>query len=158
VPVFVWVILGIVVAIVLLCGGTFVVLGILANSAGNAIKTGGSSIVNTIGASASAGLFDTALSTGNYNEAYSYLGGNLAKKYSAATLQQKWEALAGGTDTIQGINTRFGAPRDIGNNQTTIDWIITPSGKPAVTVVLTMDEGTNDWKIIDAKPDLIPSP
>jgi hypothetical protein len=158
VPVFVWVIIGIVVAIILLCGGIAVATGLFLNSAANAVKSGSGSILNTFGAAASAGLFDAALTTGNYEEAYSYLGGDLAKRYSAATLQQKWEALGGGANTIQSINSRFGAPRDVGNNQSSIDWIITPPNKPAVTVVLTLDEGTNDWKIIDAKPDLIPNP
>jgi hypothetical protein len=154
VPIFVWILGGILIFFIA-CGAIvyFTVFATL-NSAGSAIRSG----LNTAGAAASAGLFDAAMSSGSYQQAYSYLGGNLANRYSAATLQQKWEALGGGTNTIQGINSRIGAPRDVGNNQTTIDWIITPPNKPAVTVVLTLDQGSNDWKIIDAKPDLIPSP
>jgi hypothetical protein len=144
---------GIVVAIVLLCGGTLLAIRSLANSAGDAITN----IANTAGAGLSATAFDLALESGSYEDAYSYLGGDLAKSYSAAKLQQKWEALAG-SDSAFSINSRFGAPKDIGNNRTTIDWIITPPNGSSKTVVLTLDEGTKDWKIIAAQPDLIPNP
>jgi hypothetical protein len=153
VPVFVWILGGILVFLV----ACVLVFYFTIFAAGNALKNAGTTLGNTIGASASAAAFDLAMETGSYQEAYSYLGGNLAKNYSAATLQQKWEALQGAGSSFS-VSTRVGAPRDIGNNQTNIDWIITPPNKPAVTVTLTMDQGTNDWKIIDAKPALIPNP
>jgi hypothetical protein len=153
VPVFVWVLGGILLFVILCAAISYFTIFAAFNSAGSAIKGG----LNTIGAAASATAFDLALETGSYEDAHSYLGGDLARNYSADKLQQKWEALAGSEGTFS-INSRFGAPKDIGNNRTTIDWIITPPTGSSKTVVLTLDEGTNDWKIIDAKPDLIPNP
>jgi hypothetical protein len=149
IPIWLSVTIGILVVFVLVCGGIVVATGMLVNSAGNAITSG----LSTAAAGITAVGFTTDMEFGNYDEAYSYLGGNLAKNYSAATLKQKWEALAGnGT-----INTHLGDPKASGN-QTKINWVITPPGKSSVTIELTMDEANNDWKIVDAKPNLIPNP
>ena len=149
VPTIVWVLGGILVFIIACSAIAYFAVIATVNSAGTAITNG----LSTAAAGITAAGFTTDMEFGNYDSAYSYLGGNLAKNYSAATLKQKWEALAG-TGTV---STHLGDPKASGN-QTKINWVLTPPGRSSITVELTMDEANNDWKIIDAKPDLIPNP
>jgi len=145
----VWVLGGILLFIIA-CGAIayFTVFAAL-NSAGTAIKDVG----NTFGAGLTATAFDLALSTGDYETAHSYLGGDLANRYSTNQLKTKWEAL-----TADGsVSTHFGSPKT-SNGNTVITWTVVPPGKSSVDVVLTMSDSNNDWKIIAAQPDLIPNP
>ena len=85
--------------------GVFVVLG-------SAVK-GISNVVDVAGAAAFATKFDTDLSSGNWQAAQKDLGGDLANRYSASTLQSKWQALMG-TDKTAGVTGEIGQPRDFG--------------------------------------------
>ncbi|MEO8285437.1 MAG: hypothetical protein ABI670_03260 [Chloroflexota bacterium] len=152
VPVFVWVILAVLGVFALLCGGIFWAVASFTNSAGKLVTTG----LSTGVAGLTAVGFTTAMQLGEYETAHSYLAGDLANNYTTAKLKQKWEALGGDGGTFD-INERLGEPVSNGD-RTTIVWTVTPPGKSAVSIELTMDSEKGDWKIIDAKPDLIPNP
>lgn len=149
VPTFVWVLVGIVVVFVLICGGILLAIRALTNSAADALQGVG----DTFGAGITATAFDLALTTGDFETAHSYLGGDLANRYTTNQLKDKWEALSGDGS----VSTHFGSPKT-SNGKTTIVWTVVPPGKSAEDIVLTMDDSKNDWKIIAAQPDLIPNP
>ncbi len=151
VPAWVWIIGGILLFFAICIIGFFVIIG-------GAVK-GITGVVDVAGAAAFATKFDTDLSSGSWQAAHNDLGGDLANRYSASTLQSKWQALVG-TGTTSGLSGEIGQPRDSGNN-TIIPWTITGSNGKTYNVdlyVQKLSSSADSLKIVDAKPDLIPSP
>ncbi len=151
VPAWVWIIGGILLFFAICIIGFFVIIG-------GAVK-GITGVVDVAGAAAFATKFDTDLSSGSWQAAHNDLGGDLANNYSASKLQSKWQALVG-TGTTSGLSGEIGQPRDSGNN-TIIPWTITGSNGKTYSVdlyVQKLSSSADSLKIVDAKPDLIPSP
>lgn len=152
VPVVVWVLGGVFVLIIGCFLAAYFLIFAAANTAKNALQSAG----DTIGAGLTAVSFTTAMETGQYETAHSFLGGDLANRYSVKDLQTKWEALQGSQGSFS-VRTDLGEPR-ASNGHTTMQWKITPPDKKLRTVDLIIDNVNKDWKIVDAQPDLIPSP
>jgi hypothetical protein len=151
VPAWVWIIGGVVLFFAICIIGFFVILG-------GAVK-GLSGVVNVAGAAAFVTKFDTDLTAGNWQAAHNDLGGGLATRYSASTLQSKWQALMG-TDNTAGVSGEIGQPRD-SSDSTIIPWTITGANGKSYTIdmyVQKLSSSSDSLKIVDAKPDLIPSP
>lgn len=151
VPAWVWIIGGIVLFFAICIIGFFVILG-------GAVK-GLSGVVNVAGAGVFVADFDRNMSSGNWQAAQKELGGGLATRYSASTLQSKWQALMG-TDTTAGVSGEIGSPRDSADS-TIIPWTITGANGKSYTIdmyVQKLSSSSDSLKIVDAKPDLIPSP
>jgi hypothetical protein len=143
------VILGIVGVLVIGCILFFVAIGLLVNRAGQAIEETG----NTINAGVTFTSFDIAMATGNYEDAHSYLGGELADRYTPQELQRRWEALGGGTTP-----TTTTSEPTMSGNAVTLTWTITPENGSSRNVAITLEQVGSDWKITRADPDLIPQP
>jgi hypothetical protein len=153
VPAIVWILGSIALVIVLCVVGVMVML--------NALGNGLVGAVNTAGALVTATEFSTAMSTGSYDTAHDLLSGDLASRYSEATLQSKWEALVGADNTFT-VNSDFGTPRTDGN-RTVVPWTIEGQNGKTYKVDLYFSQisgSSNDsvLQIVDAKPDLIPAP
>ncbi|HST04724.1 MAG TPA: hypothetical protein VLQ48_08310 [Chloroflexia bacterium] len=149
VPAWVWIVGGIVLFFVL----CFVALYALVFSVGKGIT----SVVNVVGAAAYAETFSTDMASGNYQGAHDTLGSNLANRYSVNTLQSKWEALVGANTFDSGT---MGSPRTSGDN-VIIPWTINGANGKTYNVdlyVSNVSSSADSLKIVDAKPDLIPSP
>lgn len=143
------VLIGLFVALLLACGLGYWLLMRAADEAGKAL-TGAS---DTIGASFAVLGFDIALATNDYEGAHDYLGGDLANRYSVADLEQRWEALSSnGSVTTEPSDVRMSGGRP------QVVWSLTPSGGTKKEVTLTLEQSGDDWKIVEANPDLIPSP
>jgi hypothetical protein len=119
-------------------------------------ELGVTDFTSTAGATITASLFDLSMSTGSYDSAHEYLGGDLATRYSSQDLQDGWEALEGSGGAFS-VQSEMGEGTTSGD-QVLIDWTITPENGDPKTVTLTLEESNNDWKIVDAQPELIPSP
>ncbi len=143
------VLIGLFVVILLMCGLVYWFVVRAVDEGTKAITNAG----DQIGATLTAASFDISLSANSYESAHDLLGGDLANRYSAADIQQKWEALSADgfvTTDISDVKMSGGRPQVV--------WSLTPSGGTKKEVTLTMQQSGNDWKIVDASPDLIPSP
>lgn len=143
------VLIGLFVVILLMCGLVYWFVVKAVDEGTKAITNAG----DQIGATLTAASFDISLSANSYESAHDLLGGDLANRYSAADIQQKWEALSADgfvTTDISDVKMSGGRPQVV--------WSLTPSGGTKKEVTLTMQQSGNDWKIVDASPDLIPSP
>ena len=143
------VLIGLFVAVLLMCGLLYWFVVRAVDEGTKAITNAG----DQIGATFTAASFDIALSANSYESAHDLLGGDLANRYSAADLQEKWEALSAdgfvSTD-MSDVKMSGGRPQVV--------WSLTPSGGTKKDVTLTFQQSGDDWKIVDASPDLIPSP
>ena len=101
VPAVVWILGSIALVIVLCVVGIMITLGALGN--------GVVSLVNSAGALATAGEFTTSMSLGNYDSAHNLLSGDIASRYSTATLKSKWETLVGADNNLN-TNSDLGTP------------------------------------------------
>lgn len=152
VPAIVW-ILGTIAVLVILCVvGVMVTVGALGNAVVGA--------VNSAGALTTATEFTSSMSFGSYSTAHDLLSGDIATRYSEATLQSKWEALVGTDGTT--TNSDLGTPRSDGNRMI-VPWTIEGQNGKSYKVDLyisSITESSNDsvLQIVDAKPELIPSP
>ena len=144
------VLIGLLVALVLLCGIGFWVVGNVLNQAGKAVVGG----LDSIGAGIVVLSFESNLRTGEYKAAHDLLGGDLANRYSAADLQERWEALE-----ADGITATDTSDIELTGDRPQIVWSVTPGGGgDTKDITLTMSKSGDDWKIVDASPELIPSP
>lgn len=150
VPVWVWVILGIVVAIIAACALIYFLVLSAARSVtgavGNALDSAGAALVAT--------EFYTDLSSADYKDARALLSGDLANQYTTSVLQTRWEALVSTEDFVSPNVPTIGS---------------TQGDTTSITVRLTSTKGTHDirlqlkkqdssYVITSASPDLIPSP
>ena len=150
VPAWVWIIGGIVLFFAICIIGFFVILG-------GAVK-GLSGVVNVAGAVAYAESFNQDMSSGNYQSAHDTLGSDLANRYSVNTLQSKWQALVGEGNSFGA--GKIGSPRTSGDN-VIVPWTIDGANGKTYNVDLyisNLSSSKDSLKIVDAKPDLIPSP
>lgn len=151
-----WVLGGVLLVIVLCVVAVFATLAALGNFVGNATV----GFVNSAGGIASAGTFSTYMSSGQYAQARDMLSGDLANRYTEATLQSRWEALVGKNNTLS-VNTDLGNPRQDGD-RIVVPWTIEgANGKTYnVDLYITSLSSSNQsvMQIVDARPDLIPSP
>jgi hypothetical protein len=137
--------------------GCVFIFWMVSNAFNTAVNTTFSSIgaeLGDIGPYATAISFSTSMTFGKYDDAHTLLGGDLANRYNASTLKQRWEALSeDGTST--GVSNQLGSSRSLGSNRSSLDWVITtPQGDE--TVELIIEQQGNDWKIVEARPDLLP--
>ncbi len=149
VPVWVWVLLGIVGVLVIGCVLFFVATAVLVNQASKVAEETG----NTINAGLTFTGFDLAMTLGNYEDAHSYLGGELANRYTPEELQRRWEALGGGTTPTTNTSEPSASGKAV-----VLTWTITAGDGTEHEVKVTMEQVGSDWKITRADPDLIPQP
>lgn len=147
-PAWAWVLIGILGAILLLCGALYFFVVNTVNQAGTAIT----SSLDTFGAGLSFVTFDVAMSTGSYDTAHAVLNDDIGNQYSIDELQSRWEALGG----VGEVTTNTGEPVADGN-RTRIPWTIS-NGSDTYKVDVYMQQVDNEWKIVDAQPELIPAP
>jgi hypothetical protein len=154
VPVIVWIIGGVLLATIL---GCVLVFWMVSNAVGTAVNTTFSRIGNELGGfgpyATSIG-FTTSMTFGNYDDAHNYLSGDLANRYSADTLEQRWEALSTGEGSL-GVENSLGDVETLDANRSSVDWTVTtPNGDE--TIQLIMEPQGDEWKIVEARPDLLP--
>jgi hypothetical protein len=151
VPVIVWIIGGILLATILGCVLVFWMIGNAFNRVASTIE----SDLGGFGPNVAAIGFTTSMTFGQYQDALDYLSGDLAGRYDADTLQQRWEALSS-DGTSLGVENQLGSVRSLGNNRSSIDWTITTPNGNDETIELIIEEQGNEWKIVEARPDLLP--
>jgi hypothetical protein len=150
VPAIVWIIGGVLIATIIGCIIVALMVGAFFNRVGSSIEQG----LGEAGPSIAAIGFTAAMTFGQYDDAHNYLGGDLATRWSASTLEQRWEELSG-DGTSLGVENQLGDPRSLGSNRSSIDWIVTtPQGDE--TIELVIEEQGTEWKIVEARPDLLP--
>ncbi len=150
VPAVVWVLGGIFLFLILCVVGIWVAVSAFVSSAGHAL--------DTLGATGVASTFSLEMATGQFENAHDLLGGSLGTRYSATTLEDKWTALSG--DSTSSLSTDIGSPK-VDGDRVIIPWTITNAQGKQYHVDLymgTISSGNDAFQIVDAKPDLIPSP
>jgi hypothetical protein len=152
VPAIVWILGGVLLTIVLCVVAVFAIVAALGNAA-----VGG---LNSVGSLAVATTFTTSMSAGDYAGARDLLSGDLANRYTEATLESRWIALVGEDNTFN-VNSDLGTPRQDGN-RTVVPWTIEGQNgeQYKVDLYFTSLSASSDsvLRIVDAKPDLIPAP
>jgi hypothetical protein len=152
VPAIVWILGGVLLTIVLCVVAVFAIVAALGNAVVSAVNTGG--------ALATATKFSTFMSSGSYQSARDLLSGDIANRYTAATLESKWVALVG-EDSVFSVNADLGTPRQDGN-RVIVPWTIEGQNGKQYQVDLYISSLTPSsdavLQIVDAKPDLIPAP
>ncbi len=152
-PVIAWVLGGLVVAVLLICG-------IASFIAAQALNTGSRALTDAFGTvEASVGgipswLFYNDLNAGDYDSARDYLSDDLKREYSAARLQEEWERLVDGAGGIT-----VGDYVTIGNNNNL--WLQELEGQEngqLYEIQVTVRTIGSEYLITDAKPSLIPEP
>jgi hypothetical protein len=150
VPAIVWIIGGVLIATIIGCVIVALMVGSFVNRVGSTIEQG----FGEAGPNFAAIGFTAAMTFGQYSDAHSYLGGDLATRWSANTLEQRWEELSSDGSSL-GVENQLGDPRSLGSNRTSVDWVITtPQGDE--TIELIIEQQGSDWKIVEARPDLLP--
>jgi hypothetical protein len=153
VPVIVWVLGGLVVFVLLICG----IASFIAAQAVNTASRSMGDVFGTVEASVGgipSWLFYSDLSTGDYDSARDYLSDDLKREYSAARLQEEWERLVDGAGGIT-----VGDYVMIGNNSD--QWLQELEGQEngqLYEIQVTVRTIGSDYLITDAKPSLIPEP
>jgi hypothetical protein len=142
-------VIGVLGLLVVGCMLTFFLITAAVQQAGRAVEESS----DTLSASLTFLGFDLAMSVGNYEEAHTYLGNDLAGRYTPDTLQQRWEALGAG-DTL---STDYSDPVASGN-QVRLVWTISSDDGRQYPINITMEQMGDDWKITGADPELIPEP
>jgi hypothetical protein len=152
VPAIVWILGGILLVIVLCVVSIYAIFA----AVGNAVV----GVVNTGGALVTAESFSALMSAGDYDGARDLLSGDLANRYNEQTLESKWIALVGEGNTFS-VNSDLGTPRQDGD-RVVVPWTIEgENGREyKVDLYITSLSSSSDsiLQIVDAKPDLIPSP
>ena len=148
-PAWAMVLIGLFVALLLACGLAYWLVVRTVDEAGKALTSAG----DTIGASFAVLGFDIALQTNDYEGAHDYLGGDLASRYSVDDLQERWEALSS-----DGLVTTDPSDVRMSGGRPQVVWSLTPEGGTKKEVTLTLEQSGDEWKIVEASPDLIPSP
>src|SRR5688500_10063134 len=148
-PAWAWVLIGLFVALILACGVIYFVIVRAVDEGTKAIVGAG----DTIGASFAVLGYDIALQTNQYEDAQNYLGGDLASRYSVDELQERWEALS-----VDGMVTTEISDVKMSGNRPQVIWSLPPHGGTKTDVTLTLEPSGEDRKIVEASPDLIPSP
>jgi hypothetical protein len=149
----VWVLGGLVVFVLLICG----IASFLAAQAVNTATRSMGDVFGTVEASVGgipSWLFYSDLSTGDYDSARDYLSDDLKREYSAARLQEEWERLVDGAGGIT-----VGDYVMIGNNSD--QWLQELEGQETgqlYEIQVTVKTIGNEYLITDAKPSLIPEP
>ena len=152
VPAIVWVLGGVLLVIVLCVVGTMIAVNSFFSNAGR--------FFDTAGALVTAESFSALMSAGDYDGARDLLSGDLANRYTEETLESKWIALVGEGNTFS-VNSDLGNPRQDGD-RTVVPWTIEgENGREyKVDLYISSLSSSSDsiLQIVDARPDLIPSP
>jgi len=149
-----WILGALGACLLIACIGVFFV----ANRVGSAINSPGfqnifSSALAQAGAEIAVTSFYTSLRTGNYEDAYSNLGGSLASSTSASTLEQQAKSL-----NITGIKSNLSSLPSSTDTSTTINQTITYGNGQTFDTELTVEKQSDgNWKITEASPSLLPT-
>jgi hypothetical protein len=159
-PVWGWVLIGLGIFVVLICGLFFAGLAYIGQRASTQLI----STFSIIGSGIDAGeLVQTGvvlnfydnLESRDYDAARELLSPQLAEKYTADNLRTKWEALEKAAGTI---TPGFPDSTSTGNDQASITQELTSEHGQSYSVKLKVERVDSTWKITEADPDLIPSP
>ncbi len=160
VPIWVWIIGGILGLILLACG---VSAYVFTRAVSTTVEQSGklfsaiASDMSTMGV-INATSFYSDLSSSQYETARQYLTQQMKDKYSADKLRTDWEKLTGSGNTISpGIPdfSQLGSKQT--QNQVLTETLDGSNGK-TYTIKLNMKQVNNDWFIDGADPALIPAP
>jgi hypothetical protein len=162
-PAWGWVLIGVGIFVILVCGGTIAGLTYLGKQVSNTFSQIGSSVISGdnggFGSLITTGTvlsFYDDLNSGNYTTAAEMLSGDLANKYTTGELRTKWEALVAKEGSIT-----TGLPHEesvTGGTSIVTQELTTDSGK-SYTIRLTLKSSESFlWLITDASPALIPEP
>jgi hypothetical protein len=152
VPGIVWVLGGIFVGIILCVVIVMVAVGAFVNSASKAITD----LADTAVPALNAVSFTTSLQTGDWKTARSLLSNDTANRWSEDQLRDRWQAI-NGEATFGASNSDTGTPV-VSGNRVTVPWSFTGANGNDYKVDLIFGGASEDYKIVDAKPDLIPQP
>jgi hypothetical protein len=139
------------------CFGTFFVAGRVGNFLNSPEGRGlFSSAASLVEAQAAVTSFYTDLRTGNYEGAYGQLGGDLAGRYSASTLEQETQGVS---NLSIGPSKITSLPRsnDTGTSADLVQTINYGNGKQFDTTLTLEKQSDDTWKIVDANPGLLPA-
>jgi hypothetical protein len=156
VPVWLWVVGGLVLLVIVVCGAISFIIA-------NTVKTAVQSIPTAISefgtlSPASAFLFYTYLDIGSYDAARDLLTNDMKARYSVDTLRNQWTAFTDKAGSITPTITDFSNADDSGNSAT-IPIAVKGSKGQTYNVTLHMQRGSDGrWLISGADPALIPSP
>jgi hypothetical protein len=149
----VWVLGGLVVFVLLICGiGSFIIAQTV-NTASRSLTDAFGTVEASVGGIPS-WLFYNDLNAGDYDSARDYLSDDLKREYSAARLQEEWERLVEGAGGIT-----VGDYVTIGNNNNL--WLQELEGQEnsqLYEIQVTVRTIGSDYLITDAEPSLIPEP
>lgn len=160
VPVWVWVIGGIVAVLLLACG---VSAYVITRAVTTTVEQSGklfsaiTSDMSTMGIINSTSFYSD-LSTGQYEAARQFLTPQMKDKYSADKLRADWEKLTASGNTI---SPNIPDLSQLGSTQAqsqVLTMTLDGSSGKVYTIKLNMKEVSNDWLIDGADPALIPEP
>ena len=159
VPVWAWVVMGLVGVMVLLCVGTVFLISRAASEVGTsferAFSEAGVDFSNIVPVTV-ASSFYSSLELGNYDEARAVLGSSLARQYTTEELQRQWGALK---DVEGNISAGLPSVVEADGDRTTVMVELSSNINNTYDVELVVEEiGSGDWKIVEANPELIPQP
>ena len=152
VPGIVWVLGGVFLGIILCVVIVMAAVGAFVNSASKAITE----IADTAVPSLNAIAFTTSLETGDWKTARTYLNNDMANRWSEDQLRDRWQAI-NGESSFGTTNSDLGTATTSGN-RVTVPWSFTGANGTNYKVDLIFGGSSDDYKIVDAKPDLIPNP
>ena len=154
VPIIVWILGGVLVLILGICG----IAALLTAQAINRVSESAGDIIGT--AEASFGgipswLFYTSLKSEDYEQARDYLSADLKREYTVERLQQEWERLTKGAGGISvGTYNLVGSA----SNGTWVQELQGNGNNKTYEIRLTVTTQGNDYVITGATPSLIPKP
>lgn len=157
-PVWAWVLIGLVLVLVIGCVGLIAAAGLFVNKVATTFSSVGVDILNSFEPLTVSTLFYTSLESKQYDSAHALLSTDLASKYSTADLQAKWEALEAAQGTVSAVPVTTGGGISSTSNTASIDEQLTSTNGKSYKVTVQLGKTGNDWRITGATPDLIPSP
>jgi hypothetical protein len=154
VPVIAWVIGGLVVGVLLICGITAFLAAQALNNVGRTVGDAFSTVEANIGGIPS-WLFYNDLNSGDYDSARKYLSADLKREYPASRLQEEWERLTDGAGGISvGNYTQVGTS----NNDLWLQELEGQENGQLYEIEVTVKTIGSDYLITGANPSLIPEP
>ncbi len=161
VPVWLWVVGGLVLAVLLGCGLITFLIAQSVQSFGKSVERSFSSISVSLGNPAvlNTTLFYSELSSGQFESARQYLSQDMKDKYGADELRSMWQKLEDAQGKIvPGFPEAAGSSSKAATTAT-VNQTLTSSKGQNYPVTLTLeDNGNGEWLITGASPSLIPEP
>jgi Flp pilus assembly pilin Flp len=159
-PVWAWVIIGLVAVLIIGCVGLIAGLTYLGTKVSSSFSSIGAELLNSFEPITVASAFYTDLESRDYDSAHGLLSTELASRYSSTDLQTMWQSLESAQGTITPGFPRSNDRPGSSTNRTTasVDQELTSEKGKTYKVTLQMEKSGGTWLIKDASPGLIPEP